>query len=77
MDIDQIDQAVFNKKLDQPSWLKVFNTEFLRRTGITFKDGGGTDEQALRYWPRNSPLDAVLHQIEKYELVDMTDPWML
>lgn len=71
-----MDQAVYSETLDKDQWLTVFKAEYLRRTGITFEDGGGTAEEAVdRYWPSDCPLDAVLHQIDKYGLDDITSLW--
>jgi len=53
-------------------WLSAFKAEYLRRTGITWEDGGHEDEDAKRYWPESTPEEAVLHQIEKYDLTDIT-----
>lgn len=60
--------------MTENEWLVKFKAEYLRRTGITFENGGGTNEEAIsRYFPNYDPVDAVLHQIEKYGLDDITD----
>lgn len=72
-----MDQAVYETTLDQTQWMQVFKAEYLRRTGITWEDGGGTEEEALdRYYPHDCPLDAVMHNMDKYGLDDITDPWI-
>lgn len=72
-----MNKAVYETKLDQTQWIAVFKAEYLRRTGITWEEGGGTEKEALdRYWPHECPLDAVFHQMDKYGLIDVTDPWM-
>lgn len=58
--------------MDKSEWLAAFKAEYLRRTGITWEDGGQTDEDAIdRYFP-DDVTESVLHQIEKYDLTDIT-----
>ena len=73
-----MNQAVYSITLDQLQWIAVFKEEYKRRTGITWnEDAGRTDEEALdRYFPETCPMDAVFDQMNKYDLVDVTDPWM-
>jgi hypothetical protein len=58
--------------IPREEWLRRFKSEYRRRTGMTWEDSGSTDEDALSYHPSFSPLSAVLHQIEKYDLIDIT-----
>ena len=55
-------------------WLVAFKAEFLRRTGITWNEGAGNeDEDAIeRYFPEDVS-DAVGHYIEKYDMADITE----
>jgi len=66
---------LYEKSLDKEQWLLVFKAEFRRRTGISIEDAGMDNEQAQQYWPQTAPLEAVFHQIEKYNLTDLTDSW--
>jgi hypothetical protein len=54
------------------TWLRDFNAEFLRRTGITWSDAGGADRDSLdQYYPQDVS-ESVSHHIWKYELNDIT-----
>jgi len=56
----------------QPRWLERFQAEYLRRTGMTGADGGMSDEEVVeKYWPDDTPSEAVSQEIEKYDLVDL------
>ena len=56
-----------------PEWLALFKAEFLRRTGITWNEGAGNeDDDAERYFPDNVS-DAVRHYIVKYDMIDITE----
>lgn len=62
-----------DRPVERDQWIVAFCSEYLRRTGITVQDGGQSPEEvADRYWPGTCPVDAVLHQIEKYDLDDIT-----
>lgn len=55
------------------NWVRLFKAEFLRRTGITWADSGGTEHDAkLWYSPDASVSEMVEAVIEKYELNDIT-----
>ena len=62
--------------LVQRAWLIDFKAEFLRRTGITWEEGGNTDQDAIDRWcfhgDVTDPNIAVSFHIEKYELTDIT-----
>ena len=53
--------------MNEQEWLEAFNAEFLRKTGITWADGGLEDQDAInRYFPEDVK-DAVLQHMEKYD----------
>lgn len=65
-------ELVGNMEKDQ--WVAEFCAEYQRRVGITIEDAGSSSEEiAERYWPGFTPLEAVLHQIDKYDLMDITE----
>jgi len=48
-----------------------FNAEYERRTGITFDDAGGTDEEIGDYqYNGYTPSQAVSSEIARYDLTD-------
>jgi hypothetical protein len=61
---------------NKDEWFKAFEKEYVRRTGMkSFQDGGGAKEEAIKMYYNNasySVKDAVLQQIEKYDLMDIT-----
>ena len=55
-------------------WLINFKTEYKRRVGITYEDGGGDDEDAMRWYPLPF-AEAVQQEMDKYDLDDITKTW--
>lgn len=54
-------------------WKYMFKSRYLERVGISWEDGGGDDEEMERYFDANfSPGDAVQHQMDKYDLDDLS-----
>jgi len=62
--------------IKKQQWLASFKPEFERRTGITWEEGGNTDQDAIDRWcdgKKWTPPDwAVSFFIEKYDLKDIT-----
>ena len=59
--------------IKRKTWLRDFNAEFKRRTGITWSDAGSTDRDATdQYYPQQDVSEAVSHHIWKHELTDIT-----
>lgn len=57
-------------------WKYMFEKRYKQRTGISWQDGGGDDEEAERYFDQNfTPEEAVQHQMDKYDLDDLTTTW--
>ncbi len=63
-------------KLSFSLWKYMFLHKYVERTGISWEDGGGDDEEMERYFDGNfTPSDAVQHQMDKYDLEDLTTTW--
>lgn len=61
--------------MNEQEWLAAFKAEFLRKTGITWEDSGAEDSDAIeRYYP-DDVKESVLHNMEKYDLDDVTQGW--
>ena len=53
-------------------WKYMFEKKYEERTGLSWQDGGGDDEEMERYYDNNfTPNDAVQHQMDKYDLDDV------
>ena len=59
-------------------WKAAFEAELMRRAGLTWADACGDPEPLQSYFDdKTTPVDAVVHFIEKYDLIDMTvEPWV-
>ena len=60
--------------MERVKWVADFKTEFLRRTGITWNEGAGMDDQDAfdRYYPE-AVGESVQHYMDKYDLFDIND----
>lgn len=64
--------------MNKRKWLRTFKAIYRRHTGITFGEGGGEDEEALdRYYPNHTPADAVILEMNRYGLIDVTNPFRM
>ena len=57
----------------QEKWLTAYKVEYLSRTGLTVSDAGWTDQDVIdTYYLDYNPVDAVMDQIERYDLTDIS-----
>jgi hypothetical protein len=53
-------------------WKYMFEHLYVKHVGISWVSGGGDDEYLEKYYDMGyKPKEAVLHQMEKYDLVDV------
>ena len=58
--------------MNKAKWLDMFLREYLKRTGITYGEGGGINDEAVeKYFESHSPTEAVSHEIIKYDLEEI------
>jgi len=59
-------------------WLRIFEFEFKRRTGVTWSEASGEIDVLHSYYnERITPTNAVLAEIRHLDLTDLTlEPWL-